>query len=87
MNDELTYHPEEMRIVDLRTGKHIPPLHELRQQIDKARQLRTGARQAHDEARQARADVFRERDAQRKACEARIAELEAKLRARGARTN
>ena len=73
LNAELTYDREEMRIVDLRTWKHIPPLHELLQEIDKARQ--------------ARDDVIRERDSQRKAYEARIAELDAKLRARGERTD
>ena len=73
MNAEFTYDREEMRIVDLRTGQHIPPLHELLQQVDKARQ--------------ARDDVWSDWDSECKAYEARIAELEAKLRARGACTN
>lgn len=73
LNAEFTYDREVMRIVDLRTGKHIPPLHELLKQID--------------EARQARDDALRELDSQRKAYKARIAELEAKSCARGARTD
>ena len=72
LNAELTYDGEEMRIFDLRDGEHIPPLHEMLRQIDKERQ--------------ARADALR-RDSQRRAYEARIAELEAKLRALGARTD
>ena len=87
LNAEFTYDREEMRIVDLRTGKHIPPLHELLQQIDKAHEVRAETRQAHDDALQARDDVLREWDSQRKAYEARIAGLEAKLRARAACTN
>ena len=74
LNAELTYDGEEMRIFDLRDGEHIPPLHEMLRQIDKQRQARADARQARD-------DVA----SQRKAYEARIAELEAKLRALGAR--
>ena len=80
LNAEFTFDGEEMRIVDLRTGKHIPPLHELLQQIDQDRRAR-------DDALQARDDALRKRNSQRKVYEARIAELEAMLRARGVRTN
>lgn len=73
LNAEFSYDREEMHIVNLRTGRRVAPQHETERQ--------------RDAAEHARDEEVRRRLSEGRAYEARIAELEAKLRARGARTN
>ena len=73
LNAEFSYDREDMHIVNLRTGRRVAPQHETERQRD-------AAEHARDEA-------VRQLASERRAYEARIAELEAKSRARGAHTD
>ena len=73
---ELSYDRKDMRIVDLRTGELVPPFPQVLQMTREAIRERDQATRERDEAIRGRDEANREREA----FEARIAELEARLK-------
>ena len=79
LHAEISYDREEMVIRDLRTGQRIGPYHEMLRERDVALRERDGVLRERDHA-------AHERDEERQAHNAalaRIAELEARLKAQG----